>query len=95
MGIDIQTETVIGIGEAVNGGEKPWRLAGSGGRLNCAAPKCSVVDFVIAWKAVMMAGFGVKNPKETSDEGVHRHGDLGGSAPSRFDGRVEQASRLS
>ena len=63
--------------EGVNGGEKPWRLAGSGGRLNCAAPKCSVVDFVIRWKAVIMAGFRVKDPEETSDAGVHQYGDLG------------------
>ena len=73
----------------VNGGEKPWRLTVSGGRLNCAAPKCSVVDFVIAGKAVMMAGFRVKNPEEISDAGVRRHGILGGSAPPRFCGRVE------
>ena len=79
---------------SVNGGEKPWRLAGRGGRLNRAAPKCSVVDFVIARKAVIMAGFRVKNPEETSDAGVHRHGNLGGSTPSRFDGRVEQTSGL-
>ena len=79
---------------SVNGGEKPWRLAGRGGRLNCAGPKCSVVDFVIAWKAVIMAGFRVRNPEETSDVGVHRHGNLGGSTPSRFDGRVEQTSGL-
>ena len=46
---------------AVNGGEKPWRLAGSGGRLNRAAPKCSVVDFVSRRKAVIMAGFWVKD----------------------------------
>ena len=45
----------------VNGGEKPWRLAGSGGRLNRAAPKCSVVDFVSRRKAVIMAGFWVKD----------------------------------
>ncbi len=79
----------------VNGGEKPWRLAGSGGRLNRASPKCSVVDFVIPCKAVIMAGFRVKNPEETSEAGVHRHGNLGGSTPSRFDGRVEQTSGLS
>jgi len=46
---------------SVNGGEKPWRLAGSGGRLNRAAPKCSVVDFVSRRKAVIMAGFWVKD----------------------------------
>ena len=61
----------------VNGGEKPWRSAGSGGRLNRAAPKCSVVDFVIPWKAVIMAGFRVKDPEKTSDAGVHQYGDLG------------------
>ena len=69
---------------SVNGGEKPWRSAVRGGRLNRAAPKCSVVDFVIPWKAVIMAGFRVNDPEETSDAGVHRHGDLGGSAPARF-----------
>ena len=58
----------------VNGGEKLWRLAGRGGRLNRAAPICSVVDFVIRWKAVIMAGFRVNNPEETSDAGVYRHG---------------------
>ena len=46
----------------VNGGEKPWRVAGGGWRLNRVSPKCSVVDFVIRWKAVIMAGFRVKNP---------------------------------
>jgi len=79
----------------VNGGEKPWRLAGGGGRLNYAVPECSDVDFVIAWKAVIMAGFRVNNPEETSDAGVHRHRNLGGSTPSRFDGQVEQTSDLS
>ena len=68
----------------VNGGEKPWRLAGGGRRLNRAATKCSVADFVSRWKAVTMAGFRVKDQEETSDAGVHRHGNLGGSAPTRF-----------
>ena len=49
------------LGEPVNGGEKPWRLAVRGGRLNCAAPKCSVVDFLIRWKDVIMAGFRVND----------------------------------
>ncbi len=31
-----------------------------------------------------MAGFRVNDPEETSDAGVHRNGDLGGSAPARF-----------
>ena len=48
--------------KSVNGGEKLWRLAVRGGRLNCAAPKCSVVDFVIRWKSVIMAGFRVNDP---------------------------------
>jgi hypothetical protein len=82
---------VCGIGlskrhRRVNGGEKPWRLAGGGGRLNCAAPKCSVVDFVMPRKAVILASSRARTPEETSDAGVHRHGDRGGSAPARLDG---------
>ena len=37
----------------------------------------------------MMAGFRVENPEETSDAAVHRYGNLGGSAPARFDGCQE------
>jgi len=74
------------IAHVVNAGVKLCRLAGSGERLNGATPKCSVVDITIAWKAVMMAGFRVKNPEKTSDAGAQRHGNLVGSGLSRFDG---------
>ncbi len=35
------------------------------------APTSSVVEFVILSKAVIMAGFRVKNPEETSSAGAH------------------------
>ena len=63
--------------------------------MNRAAPKCSVVDFVIPWTAGIIAGFRLKDSEETSDAGDHEYGDLVGSLPSRFDRRVESASGMS
>jgi hypothetical protein len=37
-----------------------------------------------------MAGFRVKNPEETVDAGVHRHGNPGESAPARLTGELSK-----
>jgi len=57
-GQDVQNRQLVVFWEqlAVNGGEKLWRLAVRGGRLNCATPKCSVVDFVIRCKPGIPVG---------------------------------------
>ena len=56
---------------AVNGGEKPWRLAEVGGRSNCVAPRCSVVDLGITREDVIVADFRVIDPDQSGARVPH------------------------